>query len=405
MSLIKSFAWLTSSRLIAALLQAGALILVARQAGPSGFGILSAFMGVIVVVQTVLDFGLPTYITKSRAEQSDAKAIKALRLYQFLGIALCVVLCAISVLFGMTPGYEWWWLLPLGLAGWLERQSDVRLTIALADGDVWKNSLNLVVRRGSAILILLLGINFRLDAVPAFALASVLAALLSWALSRRLVVLPETPERITRSAAKKVLRDSSAYWANSMGAQIRNLDVLLVTLMGNPVTAGQYGAVSRSIGPLRMVTASLSTVLLPAVIRTKGNQKRKLAGVILVILALISGMYVLLIILSEDIVQALLGPAYAPAAYAFRLVVVGLIFASIISVLTPILQANGSQAIVGRASLLFSVVSLAGVGTGTWLGGVTGAGAGLAISYALHSVVLLCVFVLISRKKSEVNNA
>lgn len=405
MGLIQNFAWLTSSRLIAALLQAVALILVARQAGPSGFGILSAFMGVIVVAQTVLDFGLPTYITKSKAEQSDAKAFRALRLYQFLGIALCVVLCAISVLFGLTPGYEWWWLLPLGLAGWLERQSDVRLTIALADGDVWKNSVNLVVRRGSAILILLLGINFHLDAIPAFALASVLAALLSWALSRRLVVLPEAPEKVTWSAAGKVLRDSRPYWANSMGAQIRNLDVLLVTLLGSPVTAGQYGAVSRSIGPLRMVTASLSTVLLPAVIRTQGNQKRKLAGAIVVILTLISGMYVLLIILSEDIVRALLGPAYVPAAYAFRLVVVGLIFASIISVLTPILQAQGFQAIVGRASLLFSVVSLVGVGSGTWLGGVTGAGAGLAISYALHSVVLLCVFVLISRKKSEVNNA
>lgn len=405
MSLIKSFAWLTSSRLIAALLQAVALILVAREAGPSGFGALSAFMGVIVVVQTALDFGLPTYITKSRAEQSYAKAANALRLYELLGFSLCVVLCSISLLFGMAPGYEWWWLLPLGLAGWLERQSDVRLTIALADGDVWKNSVNLVVRRGSAILMLLFVINFQLDAVPAFALASVSAALLSWVLSRKLVALAETPERITRSSARKVLRDSGAYWANSMGAQVRNLDVLLVTLMGNAVAAGQYGAVSRSIGPLRMVSASLSTVLLPAVIRSKGKQKRTLAWAILVIIASIAGMYVLLIVFSGKIVEVLLGPAYMPAATAFRLVVVGLIFASIISVLTPILQGQGFQVIVGRASLFFSVVSLAGVGIGTWLGGVTGAGAGLAITYALHSVVLICVFVLISRKKLEVNNA
>lgn len=405
MSLIKDFAWLTSSRLIAALLQAVALILVAREAGPSGFGTLSAFMGVIVVAQTVLDFGLPTYITKSRAEQSYVKTANALRIYEYLGCSLGIVLCSISVLFGMAPGYEWWWLLPLGVAGWLERQSDVRLTVALADGDVWKNSVNLVVRRSSAILILLLGINFQLDAVPAFALASVLAALLSWTLSRKLVVLAEAPEKVTRSSFRKVLRDSSAYWANSVGAQIRNLDVLLVTLMGNAVAAGQYGAVSRSIGPLRMVTASLSTVLLPAVIRTKGKQKRTLAWAIAIILTSITGIYIVLMVFSGKIVEAVLGPAYAPATSAFRLVVVGLIFASIISVLTPILQAHGFQAIVGRASLCFSVVSLAGVGIGTWFGGVTGAGAGLAITYALHSVVLICVFVLTSRKKSEVNNA
>ncbi|MEX5270577.1 lipopolysaccharide biosynthesis protein [Kocuria sabuli] len=406
LSVIKDFAWLTSGRLIAALLQAATLILVARRAGPAEFGILSAFMGAIIVVQAMVDLGLPTYITKSRAEMiGGTQAVRALRLYGFIGLLLGVILGAVSLTFSVVAGNAWWWLLPLALAGWLERQSDVRLTIALADGDVWKNSLNLVVRRGVAILLLLLGINLQWDAIPAFGAASLLAALLSWVLSRRLVVLEEVTEPGKWSEARQIIRDSRAYWANSLGAQVRNLDVLLVGLMGNPVAAGQYGAVSRSIGPLRMVTASLSTVLLPAAVRFKGEQRRKLRWAIIAILSLMSALYILLVIFSKDIVVLLLGTAYAPASFAFQLVVIGLIFASITSVLTPLLQAEGQQAVVGRASLSFSLVSLAGVAAGTYFGGVTGAGAGLAITYAFHCMVLICVFVFSHRKKLEVSNA
>ncbi|WP_035926589.1 lipopolysaccharide biosynthesis protein [Kocuria rosea] len=404
MKLIKNFAWMTASRLGAALIQALSFLLVARQAGPAEFGVLAAFMGTVIVLQAVVDLGIPTFITKTRAgDREDRQVLRALRLYSRVGLILGMLLCVTGTVFAVVYGQSWWWLLPLAVAGWLERQSDVRLTVALADGDVWKNSLNLMVRRTATLLLLLIGMNLQMDAAIAFGAASALASVLSVLLSRRFVVLPELAERTSWRNSQKIIKDSKAYWANSLGAQLRNLDVLLVGLVATPVAAGHFGAVARAIGPLRMVTASLATVLLPVAVRKNGNRKELMIPLAAVLGAMFV-VYVLLLIFARDIVLLLLGPEYAPATLALQLVVGGLIFASVTSVLTPLLQARGSQVSVGRLSILFSVMSLGGVALGGSYGGVSGAGLGLSITYLLHCLALSGVFFFSRDRNLEVRN-
>ncbi|MFI7583282.1 lipopolysaccharide biosynthesis protein [Kocuria sp. M1N1S27] len=404
MKLVRNFAWMTASRLGAAVIQAVSLLLVARQAGPAEFGVLAAFMGTIIVLQAIMDLGLPTFITKSRARSSeDQQVLRALQLYGRIGIFLGLLLCLTGALFAGFYGQAWWWLIPLALAGWLERQSDVRLTVALADGDVWKISLNLVVRRTASLLLLLIGMNLEIEAVFAFGVASMLASVLSWFLSQKLVVLPGFTKKTAWNHSKEIIVASRAYWANSLGAQLRNLDVLLVGLIGNPIAAGHYGAVARSIGPLRMVTASLATVLLPAAVRRSGSRKDLLVP-LMAVLGVMSVVYIILLIFAGDIILRLLGSEYVPATLAFQLMVGGLIFASLTSVLTPLLQARGSQGVVGQLSILFSILSLGGVALGTFYGGVSGAGLGLSITYVLHSLVLSGVFLLTRKKELEVRN-
>lgn len=405
MKLISGFAWMASSRLGAAMLQALAIIIVARGSGPAEFGMLATYMGAIIVLQALLDFGLSTHITKSRAgDACSPEIMQAFRLYKFTGIALFSVLCAGAVLTAVWYKGAWWLLLPMAVAGCIERHSDVRLLIAIADGDVWKNSLNLIARRASALVLLLVGINLNVDVILAFGCASALASIISLLLARRLVVLRQDGTGITWSNARGLLRSSRAYWANSLGAQVRNLDVLLVGAIAGSVTAGYYGAVSRALSPLRMVTSSLSAVLLPVAVRYKREQRKSLVLSIGGVLAVMSAMYVGLAVFAEDMISLLLGSQFTPATSAFILVVLSLVFASISSVLTPILQARGVQALVGRVSIFTSLVSLGGIAIGVQVSGVTGAGAGLAVSYVLQCLILVVSFIAVRRPRKEIKH-
>lgn len=406
MRLLSGFAWMVSGRLGAALLQALSLILVARSTTPADFGILAAFMGVIIVAQTIMDFGLPTYIIRSRAENPRSNlAAMALRVYGKVGILLLVALCVVAVSINVAYAKNWWGLLPLAFAGWLERQSDVRLSLAIADGDVWKNSLNLIIRRTATIVLLTAGINRHLNPIVVFGVASVLAALFSIILSRRLVDIRFGPQSVTWEETKRLVRASRAYWANSVGAQIRNLDALAVSLVGNPIAAGHYGAVSRSIGPLRMVTASLSTVLLPMAARNEGNKRRALMFSVVGVLAVMSLIYVVLALYAESVVLLVFGPQYLPATLAFQFIVLSLVFASGVSVLTPLLQVKGFQSSVGKISIASSIIALMAICAGAIYAGVSGASAGLAISYVLHLLVLLGVLLFSKRLDVKVASA
>ncbi len=397
MKLITGFAWITFGRMLAAVLQALSLILVARYAGPANFGVLAAFIGLVIVFQAFFDFGISTYITKQRAKSSDdPQVVEAIYIYQYLGAALLMSLSMAALILSYIEQYAWWLFLPLAIAGCLERQSDVRLTIALADGDVWKNATNLVVRRAIALAVLLAVVQVGLDALQAYGIAAVMSSFVSYVVSRRFVKIDGHPGGLSWTKSKAILVASRPFWANSLGAQLRNLDVLLVNHVATASIAGYYGAVSRSVSPLRMVSSSLATVMLPMVARRNGRVRSFLWAVAVVIGSLSAG-YASLAVFAEQAVLFLLGAEYLPAVVAFKIVIVGLVFASVSSVMTSILQASGWEKSVGKISLATSFLALAGVAVGVTLFEATGAAFGLSVSYIVQCAALTFT-IMCSRK-------
>lgn len=401
MTLLKGFAWITFGRLLAALLQAVSLVLVARYAGPDDFGVLAAYLGFTIVIQATFDLGISTHITKRRAHWAeDPQVAKAIRLYRYLGMALLLVLSMAGLIISHAAHYSWWLFIPLALSGCLERQSDVRLTIALADGDVWKNATNLVARRSIALVVLLMAVQAGWSALSAFSIASVVAASCSYMLSNHLVKIDHLSSHLNWPEVKKILGAAGPFWANSLGAQLRNLDVLLVGFVASAPIAGYYGAVSRSVSPLRMVSSSLAAVILPMVAR-RGGQVRSIVGAVMVVIGTLAVAYMILAVFAREVVLLLLGSEYLPAAVAFQIVMVGLIFASSSSVFTSVLQAKGYERIVGMISIATSLAALVGVVIGVMFFKATGAALGLSISYVVQCAALALVVVWARNTKME----
>lgn len=389
MAVIYRLTWIMGGRLLAALLQATSLIVVARMAGPVEFGVLAAFLGLIVVLQATFDLGIPTYVTRLAAKSRDVpEVVWCLQIFGRFGFLLFVVLTCVAVAVSIHSGEAWWLLCPLAVAGWLERQSDVRLNIAVADGDVWKSSINLVTRRLLTVALLIGFLTLDLDATGAFAVASMLASMVSLWMSRYLVRLLIPTKKIDKTILKEILRASRPFWANSVGAQIRNFDIIVVAAVVSPLVAGYYGAIARSLNPLMMLSTSLASVILPMATKAIGKNGRPLWIPIGGVLGLLFVAYGLMITFMPYGIHQIFGSEFMATVPGFRIAIVGLFFASLSAVQTAFLQARGKERVVGRISVGTSIVMLLAIAGGAVLEGVTGAAVGLAASYAMQCAML-----------------
>lgn len=405
MAIIHKLTWIIGSRLLAALLQAASLIVVARLAGPAAFGVLAAFLGLVVVLQAAFDLGIPTYVTRLAAESRDVpEVVWCLQIFGRLGLLLLVMLFGVAIGVSVISGGIWWLLCPLAVAGWLERQSDVRLNIALADGDVWKGSVNLVSRRLLTAAILIGALAVGMDAIGAFAIASMLASIVSLWMSRYLVRLPVPARKFDKAIVQKTLRASRSFWANSVGAQIRNFDIIIVAAIASPLIAGYYGVIARSLNPLMMLSASMATVILPMATKSAGKNMKSLWIPIGGILGLMFVAYGVVIAFMPYLISQVFGHEFMATVPGFRLAIIGLVFASLSAVQTAFLQARGKEQVVGRISVSTSIVMLATIGVGVLAGGVTGAALGLAASYMLQCTLLYLTNVreMVASKRIEI---
>lgn len=390
MLLINKLALIAISRLLAALLQAVSLIIVARVAGPASFGLLSVFIGLVIVFQAVFDLGITAYVTRLRATTPQSPLIaQALKIYQRVGLLLGATLVAVSIAVALSGGQVWWLMAALGLAGAIERQADVRLALAIADGDVWKNSFALVLRRALAALLVLVCIQLAIDAVFAYGLSSLIASLVSLWLSRRLVTLQRPIGNVGFVELRTVYSTSKSFWANSIGVQLRNLDIIIVAAFVPAASAGYYSAIARSLNPLMLLSSSLSTILLPMAAGSGGRWTKSLAIPVAVVTLGMSAVFVSISIYADKFVLLVFGVEFAPAIPGFRIVLIGLVFASYSSIQTSFLQARGIEKGVGRISILASIMALLGIGIGVSAAGVTGAALGLASSHVLQCLALI----------------
>lgn len=388
------FAWVTSGRIVAALLQALSLILIARFVDPSEFGTLSAVLGLATVAQTAIDMGVGTYITRERAASPDSGGIAtALRFNMLTSLVLTALVLGALTAVGVLLDPVYYLMLPL--AFWVsgERNADARLAVVFADGDVWINVVNLLARRTVGILLFLALALAGVEALLAYCLAVAVAALLSSGFAnlyvRRRVTVPAS------ISYRQLVHESTPYWINSVATQARNLDVTIAGIFAGSVQAGFYATASRLTSPLRILPTSLASVLLPAASRAsaRSHSLKPLLKVVVAVIGLMTVLYGIIFLLMPWIVPFALGDAYSDAVPTIQTVLVGLPFAAATSLFSSLLQGQGLKKFVATSASISTVACLVLVAILAPVWGSLGAGLALSISFVAQAVILIARFV------------
>lgn len=406
---------LALGRLGAAGLQAVSFVILARQAGPDVFGVFAAVYGVALVFQSVATLGLGQFVVSRRAtarevdptghsETDHRDVLLALRMNWSSTAAVGGVVCcglAVAVLAG---GDQHLLELTSVLLLWavVDNYAECWLSVSLADGRVWQNSVLYVLRRGLAVLVLLIGVlaGGRPDILTAVGLltGSVCAAALARRFNKR-----SAPAGFRFGWSTRVMRLSLGYWMNSVLLQLRNLDVAIYGVAGaSPQAVGAYAAASRLTSPLRILPTSFATVLMPHAARSGIGRGRELVRAVAAISILSTVLFGTVIILVPWVTEHVLGSAYKEAASPIQIVCLSLIFAAVSSQLNAVLLGWRRSGLAAMVAAVSTAVCFGGLVVAVVAGGGAVAGAAaLAVSYVVQLLLLLVVIAGVTRHEKR----
>ncbi len=403
---------LALGRLGAAGLQAVSFVILAREAGPDVFGLFAAVYGVALVFQSVATLGLGQFVVSRRATASQEGSprlggadqddvLLALKMnWAATAVSSGVVGCVL--VFAVTRDGEHQLLLVTSiLLLWaiVDNYAECWLSVSLADGRVWQNSVLYVLRRALAVLVLVVGVLTGGNPATLTAAGLLFGSLCAAILARRLN-MQSLSSSFGFAWSARVMRLSVGYWMNSVLLQLRNLDVAVYGLAGaSPQAVGAYAAASRLTSPLRILPTSFATVLMPHAARSGMTHTRNLARAVVFISLISSALFGIVIVLTPWVTEHVLGSEYKSATLPIQIVCVSLIFAAIASQLNAVLlgwRRSGLAALVASVStaVCFGGLLIASAGGG---GAVAGATA-LAISYVVQLILLLLVTTTVARR-------
>lgn len=385
------FAGLFGARIFGAVAQAGLFVMLARLAGPNDFGYVAAVLGVGATVSAVADFGVGPFVSRLRARDIDDPSVTdGLRLNgrisTVLAVAFAVGLCVAGSL------YDSRLFNTLPLAIWIasEKNAETWLGIAVADGRTGLNIGSVLIRRGVALVLFSLAALVTDHVILAFCATYAFANFLGAAWTRGKIRDSLPPAG--KSKAMEILRSSWPFWINSAFLQARTLDVAIVATFGSPAVAGIYAIPSRVTSPLRLLPTTFATLVLPYASRGDEASLRSLRRGLAYVMGAMAALLACLFASAGFLVRQTLGPAYESAETPLRVLCVGLLFASVVSVMVSLLQGGGSERAVAAISAGVTFVCLVGVGLGAVTSGATGATIALSASYVLHAALLAVLF-------------
>jgi len=370
------------------------MALLARWIGPSDFGLFASAYGIALVLQTVIDLGLTTYIVRLRALEPTSEYVKeALRIVSRISILTGILgVASMSILAWHDPRY-----LPfIPFAVWIavDRQVETWLAIPLADGDTIQNATSLVTRRSISFMVLIVAAAIGFDPLLGYTFGLALGSTISC-----FVVMEKNrvPFRRFKVPSRKVIETARPYWANSVATQLRNFDTLIVTAIAGTTQGGYYGAASRLTTPLRIIPTSFAQVLMPAAARSGKSGRKALLRSVIVLMAATALLYAVVAVIMPLVVPLVLGEEFDDSILIIQIVCGGLAFAAISSQMNSLLQGWGQLRQVAVISAITSISCLLGVAVAAiWWGGV-GAAIALTASYILQVVLLAGIVVLQGR--------
>ena len=382
------FASILSARIFANVLQAINVIVLARAVSPSEIGMTSAIIGFCMVLFTVTDFGLSTLISKSYAREDHVMVSSALR---YTTLTTWVFgLAAFAVGLGLSAVE----LIPLSMTALIlsvavDRCVEYRLSVPIAADSKVVPASSILLRRGFQFIAFVGFIIGGMPALWAYALAQLAGALVGYLQSTQFL-RSRVVDVATLLPWRTVLKNSYAFFVNSVTAQISTLDTFLVSVFSGAHSAGLYAAASRVTSPLILIPGTLASTVLPPAARATADQARRV-GIRLILLVpvilLIAGPVGYFV--AEPLCQLLYGAEYRPAGLTLTVLFIGIPFAVLAAALGAILQAQGNEQFVAKVGIGFAITFVTAIGFGGHLYGAVGAAIGGCTAMALNCIPLV----------------
>ena len=379
------FAGILVSRGLGSVLQAVALIVLARSVTPAEFGLVNVVIAVVGITLVASGLGLSLFVPFARARGEADAVAAALRLNTWANLASAFVLVPGIAVWAAATGAPWGAVL-IGASLALERNVDTILGVPIADGDAKVAAASMLARRTVALAVFLPALAVGGEPVWSFTAGMLAGALVAQVHVRRAVRALPGDARALRPRA--VVGRAWPFLASNLTGQARTLDVTVVAAALGAGGAGLYAAAAKLVQPLLLVPQSLAAVVMPHSTRLAPDAARRL-GLRLTVLFLACLMpAVPIIVWAEQIVVFVMGPTFAGAGSALAWALVGLPFVALSAPLGALLQGQGRARFVAINGAIFAVVMFPAIALGAQLGGIGGAAAGLGASFAARSAVL-----------------
>lgn len=374
----------------AAVLQLLVIVLLARGLAPNEFAVVASVGVVMAVIVAVNGFGLILQIQVKRSRDPndpELPAMFALRL-RFTYASALLWLTACLVFWLIADDQFVLALTPIALWLFTEQTSSVWNGVSIVDDRSQDLMPSYLLRRLPVVVILALALWLDWDVVWSWTIGLALGSAVGF-----LYFLPRQ-ERWARELRPRI-RDQHTrprlelgYWWSEVGAQLRDMDVALLTMI-NAHIAGAYALPARLVKPMNLVTVAAASVAFPRIARRAQVTIRELLqGCVIgtVPVLLMAGV----IALAAPLLPQLVGEEYAAAVSPLRLLCVAAVITGFGALLMTFLQARSPESAraVGYAVLLFGATQVLLAAVGGYFWGAVGASWGNIVNQLWACLVL-----------------
>ncbi|MGY1711349.1 lipopolysaccharide biosynthesis protein [Geodermatophilus sp. SYSU D00758] len=368
---------LLSGRVVAGLLQVAFIALLARSFGVETYGWYVAFLAGVYLAMNAFDFGFGTRLLRIAAEEDASSTATWMFLIRSTTNLVIIVLGVLV----------WGWTAqePLVL-GWAvvvyatgETFGDVGLGYLLGRGQVRTSAALLMARRIAAVTPFVTGTGLAQGAAALFA-----AGAAGWIAAYLAMRSSFTRPRRFRA----FVRNGVAYWGLSGVANLKQTDTILVAAVAGPAVAGLYGAATRLLGPLNLVTSVLQQVFVPRLSALRSLPERRAQWQILFrATSVVCGLLVLGSFASPVAVDLLFGDEFRNGWPVLAAVCIAAALNGLSEAYLSWIYAEGARV---RLSLLSGGAILIGLIVLTllcWRFGIVGAAAAVIVPYLLLTLL------------------
>lgn len=365
--------WSFTAKVVSAVLQLVVIVLLARGLSPSEFAWVASANVVMLAVVATNGFGLIRQIQYRRSlDKQDPTLPGLFNLWQIFTFSSAVLwLASCLILYSVTREPDFIALLPI--AAWLTLEQTTALWngISIVDDRAQDLMSSYLYRRLPVVIGLLLGLAMDWDVVWCWTLGIAFGSSLAyvrgygrqeiWARN----LIPRRPRN-----GEKVTFDLG-YWWTEVGAQIRDLDVAVISLISASV-GGVYGLPARLVKPMNLVTVATASVAFPKLARWPVVTRRQLlvgcvvgTGPVLAVSGLIAAL--------AGFLPHVVGEEYAAAVPALRVLCIAATVSGFGALVMTFLQARSTAAnrFAGYTVLGFGILQICTAGLGAYWGNAT----------------------------------
>jgi len=354
---VKNFSWALIGRIFAALCQTIGIVLLARWESINNFGFVISILAFSTVLIAFIDFGLNTFMIKERARNINSNLVNYCvkinsNITLFVGFVFFIIILFLSYFYNSFFFY----MLPLTFWIIFEKRNEQLLGIYIADGNNKKATQLLTLRRFLGIFLFVISFKlFNINPTLAYSLSILLSSVLLFRFT-----IKDLNLNLNLNFDYKlieVLKKTFPYWINSLFAQLRNIDVTIVSIISTPIHAAYFGFINRAVTPLNMVATSMASVILPSV--SKKEIKIEQFYFYLIFTTILASLPFLFLFFSVDIlIPFALGNKYIETIPLFKIICIGLIFFSASSIIASILQGTDLQKEVAKVNIISTSIYL-----------------------------------------------